>query len=494
MTELDGLLLVIGVLLLWVARKRWLRRLPRAPVKFAGRGWTWDQLCQGIMVFGGIGSGKSFSTEDLLRQMIAAGCPMLVASVKPDEYVRYEKLCRELDCLDRLVLINDTSRDADGRLYSLNFLDEILKTSSPADAASFLMDMGQAGGGDKGGENAFWRNQEHASYRYAIRLAELAYGKASVKIVYDLIRSTPNSRADAVSGTEKKLPSGATKIHGYFDFDDLHPQAGAFAKAMHEVVVKDVHMGEFNRIQAFFMTELPATEKIRGSVIAGVMGTLGRLVDPPWLDLLAETTLSPEIIQRDRKIVVVDMPVMIHHEPARLFNSLWVMMAQRYLMQRDARGFVQPFIIARDEAGWVLSSEWDSKAHNVLRQQKCCSFAVCQCLDTLKASLGGTPKSELEAMAFASQHMHKFGFANYSKSTNDWFSEIAGQVKRIMPSGGNQPIPHDACAEALGCNSVGWSMAWEPLIRPEAFTRLPVGHAYMLSGGNVDYVNFRRKR
>lgn len=477
---MPGLVVCVLVFLIWKFRRR-----KKPPVWFAGRGWSWDQLCQGFIAFGGIGSGKSYSTRPLLEQLIAAGCPMLVTSVKPDEKYTYIKICKKLRCMHRLVLINN-NRNPGGKLYSINFLDEILKTSSAADAASFIMDMGEAGGGSHGGDNAeFWRSMVHGALRYAIRLSQLAYGKATIGIVYDIIRFSP---ADSSYGNSARFRKNS--------YAGLDTKTDRFARAMARVERKNNprHIGEFNRIQTFFRTEMCSTDKIRGSVLSSVMATLGRLVDNPWKELLSESVLTPELIQKHKLVVVIDMPVMQYHEPARLFNSLWVMMTQRYLMQRDASKFKEPFVIVRDEAGFVLSADWDSKAHNVLRQQKCCSIAIVQCLDTLKASLGGKTKSDMEAMAFASQHMHKLAFGNYSQSTNDWFSHLGGQFKGIQISGGGGPVKGDVVAEALGCQTMGYSTSYEPVVRSEAFTMLRVGWAYLFSGGRVDLVNLRRRK
>lgn len=485
-----------------ILRRLFRRRLRRDGVYFAWRWWTWQQLCQGWLATGGIGSGKSYRTEALLRALIASGCPVLSTAVKVDEADRYERICRELGCLDRFVRITPET-------HAIDVMGELTTNSTPADAAAFLMNLADIEKKDSGqGDGAaFWRAKEEAGIDSAIRLC-LATGTApSILNIYKIVMSSPTElgqggklEAKVRDGNLLKDDDGNpvyVPANPEYDFDSPPtPDMRLFPRLMRiyrQKLLKGGDAAEYNRIYDVFMKEICATDKIYGGVMAGLTGILGRFVLPPMLDALNHTTLSIAEIEARGLVVVIDYPLMKYHTAGRLYACIYVMLAQRYLMARSKKGISKTFIIFIDDAGWTLHPEWDSKAHNTLRSQQCCDIAIVQDLNTLEAALGGGQKAHHEAMAFASNHMHKLFFGNYSHDTNKWASDLSGQYREVSISSGHCE-PKDFMGRALGAQSVNWSFHYQPVVRPEHFNQLPVGHAYLMSGGRVEYVNFRRKR
>lgn len=432
------------------------------------------------LVTGGIGSGKTFSTEALIRALIKAGCPMLVTCVKVDEYARYRRICEELGCLDRLRRITPERTGID-------LMAQLLRDGTPADAASFLMNLSDIEKASSGGDNAaFWRNLEEGAIRYSILLCVLTGRPPSLDNLYAVILSAPNL-------PNQDVPDKDGNVNQEYQFEQ--PLAGRMRlfpelmRLLYQQTQRGKNIAEFNRIKKFFMAEMCA-ERVHGPCVAGINGLLGRLIDQPLRNALTQTTLSLKAIEAKGLIAVIDYPLMRYHTAGRLYACIWVMLMQRYLMNRDASKIKQPLVIVRDEAGWTLHGEFDMKANNTLRSQKVCDIALVQCLDTLERSLGGK-MAHHEAMALASNHMHKLLFQNYSGSTNKWASEMGGMYREVQVSSGNQEA-QDFAGKALGARTPSWSLSYQNLIRPEDFTRLPVGVAVLMSGGRVEVVDFRR--
>lgn len=469
-----------------ILRRLFRRRMRRDGVYFAWRWWTWDQLCQGWIATGGIGSGKSYSTEGLLRALIASGCPLLSTAVKVDEAERYERICRELGCLDRFVRVTPWT-------HAIDVMDELTRDKgSPADAAAFLMNLADIEKKDSGqGDGAaFWRAKEEAGIDSAIRLCLATGTSPSILNIYKVVMSSPTELGQG--GRD----ANGNPVNLEYDFEGPLAEGMRLFPRLMRLYRQKLQGGgdaaEYNRIYDVFMKEICATDKIYGGVMAGLTGILGRFVLPPMLDALNHTTLSIAEIEARGLVVVIDYPLMKYHTAGRLYACIYVMLAQRYLMARSKKGISKPFVICRDEAGWTLHPEWDSKANNTLRSQQCCDIAIVQDLNTLEAALGGGQKSHHEAMAFASNHMHKLFFGNYSQDTNKWASEMSGMYKEVCISSG-QHDAEDFAGKVLGARSVNWTFHYQPVVRPEHFNQLEVGCAYLMSGGAVTYVDFRGK-
>lgn len=450
-------------------------------VMFAGRHWTWEQLSQGTLATGGIGAGKTKSLEPLQEEAMRAGCPMLYAAVKPDEPDRVERMARRAGAHSRFVRI------APGGPYRLNLLHELTKPpyGSVLGAAQFLMNLSeinQRSGGGRENEG-FWKTQEETALYCGISLALMTLDAPTIANVWEAISTSPNTAEEAQSD--------------HYDPDTEAKGRGEFALMLQVArrLRRPQDAADLKRIESFYLNELPSVDKIRGAVLSAVGGTLGRFVTEPWATALSSdtSTLTPKVIEGEQLIAVLDYPLMRYFMPARLFQIAWIMLAQRYLMARDASGVEAPFWVARDEAGWVIHPEWDSAAHNVLRSQKCAGLATVQDVNMFEAALGGGPKAHHECANFISNHINKLFLTNNSKDTNDLAVALIGQSKQLMWSGGEGGGKSDGLRdELLGVSShVHWREEYQPIFRPEDFTKLPVGHAVLHTGGEAARVNLR---
>ena len=466
--------------------------LPPEGIHFAGQWMPWSELQKGLIFTGGIGSGKTKSSESLIRALMRAGCPILAVSVKPNEYRRLATLCEEEGVGHRMRRIAP-----DNPASSIDFAGQLMRGGGAADLAATVTTLGDVEKASEGGQHsAFFRNTEDGSVRYAARLSFLATGRATLDDIYEIISSAPNSLESAEKLEYEPTVNAHTAGFGQ-DVRRVEGKQTLYGFMIHKLYLRTLGdrslVGEFNRIHKFFTREFCATENIHGGALAGVNGTLGRFRDPPLRDALNNNSLTPEMIAEQGLIGLLDYSVMEHGMSARLYNLIWVLLCQRYLMGRDASGVKLPFVILRDECPWVLHGEADIKANNVLRSQGVCDIALFQDIDTLEVALGGGPKARHEAMAFIANHVHKTCFSNDSEETNRWASTLSGQVREVTVSSGNHQ-PQDFAGRALGAQGINWSFQYQPLIRPEYFSRLPVACAYVFSGGRVRLVNFRRKR
>ena len=235
-------------------------------------------------------------------------------------------------------------------------------------------------------------------------------------------------------------------------------------------------------------------DRMRGGILAGANNTLGYFLDEPWLSALnGETNLDASMIDEHQLIAIYDFPMMRYHIPARKFQFIWTMDAQLHCMRRHFEPGTPPFVLVRDEIGWVLHGEWDAQVAIVSRSQGLATIDIVQDVNTMLNNLGGEGARH-EAMSFIANHAHLLAFGGSSAETNAYASKLIGDYREVMLSGGSRmPDQNSNTLEGfLGVSDVHWSMQWAPRVRPEEFARLPVGVGVLVSDGEVELVDFRR--
>ena len=123
-------------------------------VRFAGRHWAWEDVCKNYLFMGGVGSGKTFASNFLIKELMRAGCPILSVCVKPDDFARLKGLAEEVGQAHRVVEITPANT-------GMNLMDALLapdgNTSTAAHFLCKIGDVGSRSGG--GGDHKFWESQ-----------------------------------------------------------------------------------------------------------------------------------------------------------------------------------------------------------------------------------------------------------------------------------------------------------------------------------------------
>lgn len=453
-------------------------------VMFAGEAWSPDRLCRHISVMGQTGSGKTFSTNDLLGQLMQR-YPMVLTCVKPDDCARLRKLAREYGCEDRF------TRFAPDSGLCMDLLHELLQPNRSVPAAAFALartgEVGTRYQNAQAGDNAFWVGQAERATAAAIMLNLKVTGRATIPQVHQTLITTPTSPAD-LANPEWKLDVECER------------------KRCADLILRGIRAGmeddvEFFNASQYLMHEMGGGgDRQRGGIIAQANISLGPWVLPPWDTFFSpesprpESLVTPERIERERLIVALDMPERIWKQPGQMGQAAVCLAVQNYLMRRPFTPGMPITAIVRDEAPRIVTEE-DTDTLLVARSQGVSFIDLYQDVNALRKAFGGD-KGKDAAWAFIQNHASTFVFNLTSLDTAKWVSAVIGQALTVRVSGDSHHQGQhkgDLLDDCLGVNgNMHWQQNFEPLVRPEALSRLPTGVALMMGGGSFRYVDFRK--
>jgi hypothetical protein len=255
----------------------------------------------------------------------------------------------------------------------------------------------------------------------------------------------------------------------------------------------------FDRLSDYVLRTFPGTpEKTRSCFEVGCTNLWCQFQEEPCSTLWScgQTNVTPEWAIANRKVVILDQPILMHGMPARLSQAMAVILWQEACLRRRY-GEGVPLCVWQDEAGQTIHPSHSMNISTVARSHGIVSVDIVQDRDVLIANLGGGAKAEREADAWMAQHMTKLFFACSNHSHNEWASNLFGKTLQQFFGGGEQ-INHDPdfVSELLGCHTmptVHWNEHFEAEVQPVQFTRLQKGGidndyrvtAFLHQGGRV---------
>ncbi|MEM9995343.1 MAG: hypothetical protein AAGE79_14585, partial [Acinetobacter pittii] len=161
-------------------------------VKFGGKAhWSIRAACEGTLILGGIGSGKTSGSYALiLRAMLREGFGGLLLTVKPQEAAEYRKLCiqagRERDLIEIEPggehSFNWLEYEASKKNDEMPLTDNIVEIFNTCIKASAEKNVGR-------GDDGFWQSSLTLLIGHVIDLSLLAYGKVNLDLIYHIVQS-----------------------------------------------------------------------------------------------------------------------------------------------------------------------------------------------------------------------------------------------------------------------------------------------------------------
>ena len=243
--------------------------------------FTIRDACEGVQIFGGIGSGKtSGSGAALARSYLRAGFGGLVLCAKKDELDTWKQYARETGREDSL-LVFDTSgkfcfpflqyeveREGEGAGYTENIV-------------RLFMTVHEAIGRSKGtAGDPYWTNAMQQLMRNAVDLCLIATGKISVPLLYDIVRTAPQSveERDSDAWREKSL-CWQMLMQGH-------------AKELDQWAQYD-----FDSTASFWLEEYPnISPKTRSGIVSMFTTTTDNFLRRPFRQLFSEPPAIPDAI------------------------------------------------------------------------------------------------------------------------------------------------------------------------------------------------------
>lgn len=420
-----------------------------------------DSLDGGIFISGQSGSGKTSSSGSLLAgHFLRNGYCGLILSAK-SEVERWTKLCRAYGREDDLIIF--------GPDYSqcLNFFDYEVNRNDKGkgiahNIADVILTVIQSGSEDKSGsDKAFWQNSLRELIVNTLEVCRLTQN-TNLKHLFDIIQSAPLNASQILN----KDWQSRSKC-----FQALH-HIGTFLKKRLEEDPSDNDIKAKAHIldlaETYFYQTFPnLSEKTRSVILQYFTGFADRFMREPLYSLFqGKTTITPENILENGKIVVLDLPYVNFEKTGKDSQVLWKHLLQRSIQRRIVKKFTAPCMIFSDECQYFLTKH-DPLFQSTSREYRACSIYITQNLPNMYLQLGGE-LGKTRFRALVGNLGTKIFHANSDPETNQYCSELMG--KEWVYSNSHS----ESYGESLSFNQ-GQSQTMQYIVSPSEFSKLKTG-------------------
>jgi hypothetical protein len=385
--------------------------------------WRIKDACEGTMIFGGTGSGKtSGSGRAIARSFLSAGFGGLVLCAKPDEPALWRAYAAETGRQSDLLMFGGDAG------WGFNFMRyESLRSGAGAglteNIVNLFMEVSSIGSGDgrSQGGNPFWERAMRSLVRNCVDILVMAGEPVSLHAMFDVVRSAP---ADLAS-----LTSPAWKSRS--------PCWRQLEVARERALGKSWEI-DCREVAGYWLSHFPTLgEKTRGSIVAMFSTLAEALMRGKMRELFCEgTTVSPEDVIGGR-IVVVDLPVKEWSEVGRMAAVLWKYCLQKSVERRpdngDGRG--RPLFIWADECQH-FTSRYDPLFQATARSSRAASVYLTQNYPSLAAALGGGPDGKAMTDSLLGNMGTRIFHANSDRDTNQLAADLVGKRLQSLRSVG----------------------------------------------------------
>jgi hypothetical protein len=420
--------------------------------------FTIREACEGVQIFGGIGSGKtSGSGATIARAFLRSGFGGLVLCAKKDELKTWINYAKETG-REGSLLIFDTS----GK-YTFPFLQyEIDREGEGAGYTENLVRLfttvyeAITRGDSGGGSDPYWTRAMQQLLRNAIDLCMIARGTVSVPLIHQVIMSAPLS-LEETKNDEWRKKSLCYKLMGEAHTKDLDKWVGV----------------DLDSTAAFWFKEYPNLgEKTRSSILSTLTTMMDNFLRRPFRMLFSEPPKDwrqiafPELTHQGA-IIVMNLPVKEFGDAGRaaqvVYKHLWQQAAERRNIEENPR----PIFLWVDEAQ-NFATEYDMQFQATARSSRACTVYLTQNIPNYYAEMGGE-HSKYRVDSLMGNLQTKIWHANSDPKTNTEAAEIIGKSWQM----------HRNTGSSIGGDSVninaGESESFDYDVPPQEFSKLRKG-------------------
>jgi len=390
-------------------------------VSLGADAWRIKDACEGTVIFGGTGSGKtSGSGSAIARSFLAAGFGGLVLCAKPDEPALWRTYASETGRGSDVVMFGS------GGPWSFNFMSyESQRSGAGAglteNLVTLFMEVASIGSGDsraRGGD-PFWERAMRSLIRNCVDVLVMAGEPVSLHAMFDVVRGAP-TELGAVPTQEWRSRSACWR-----HLETARQRAHGAPWAV-----------DCKEVAGYWLTHFPTLgEKTRGSIVAMFSTLAEALMRGKMRELFCEeTTLAPEDVIAG-KIVVVDLPVKEWSEVGRMAAVLWKYSLQKAVERRTDNGFGggRPLFIWADECQH-FASRYDPMFQATARSSRAASVYLTQNYPSLASALGGGSEGRALADALLGNMGTKVFHANSDRETNQFAADLVGRRLQVLRS------------------------------------------------------------
>lgn len=417
--------------------------------------WSIRDACEGVQIFGSIGSGKtSGSGAALARSYLRAGFGGLVCCAKPEERKIWEQYARETGRENALFVVSPSNE------WRFNFLNyEMQRSNAGGGITENIVNLfsrvveiaeGKQDSGNQGGES-FWRSAMREMLRNGIDLLSIAKGQITLEDICNLIVEAPQS-LDDISNKEWRKESFCSQC---------------FAEALKKEKTPDQEH-DLAMASRYWLKQYPQlADRTRSSIVATFTSIADMLLHGAvWKLFCTDTTIVPEVTYKQGAVIILDMPIQEYQEIGRIAQGIFKYMFQRAILQRDAEVEPRPVFLWADEAQNFVSS-YDYQYQAVARSARACTVYLTQNISNYYSVLGMNGRNE--ANALLGNFQTKIFHANSDPPTNMYGADTIGQDWTTAYSYTTNRNAHNAGSNAGGSDTMQYK------VKPTEFTVLRKG-------------------
>jgi TraM recognition site of TraD and TraG len=437
-----------------------------------------DFVQGGTLIVGDPGSGKSStSSKQIICAFMRAGMGGVLHTVKSEDTANYLEYARECGREKDVVVFSEES--------GLQFDPLAYEWSRPTgrgaasieaciDYFSTLLSVGKPQGG--GGESRFWELAAEQLMRNAIQLIKLAGEPLSIVNISRVISSFPAQPGQQEEGSW---------------------QDGSYTASLIEAIrerrqsVTEQQWQDLDIATDFIFDRWPNLDpRPRSSIEMTFAGMADKFLFHPLRHIFAsgKYSFTPEQTTHDRKIIIVDFPVLEYgKETARLIQIMVKLTFQRaWLRHKYTPGCCHGAFLVQDEFQ-LLTSRFESHFAQTCRGSGIAMVCITQTILNLAEELGETQPGS-KTKAFLSNLGLKLAHRTTCPDTATYFADVIGKEWRYVDSftaGG----AHDG---GQGHTSVGGARQYVHIVDPAQFSKLerpdsdsPYATAIVYRGGEI---------
>jgi type IV secretory pathway TraG/TraD family ATPase VirD4 len=424
--------------------------------------WTLRDACEGVQIFGALGSGKTTgSGQAIARAFLASGFGGLVLTAKPDERELWEQYAKETGRSDHIKIFKP------GGEHRFNFLDYEMRR--PGEGAGdtenlvrlfrYVLDFAQQQA--TGRQEPYWDNALNQLLRNAIDVTAAATGGVGLREIREIIKSAP------LFPEQVESPEWCENSFCMYAIEQARERELSPEKRRDLEAAADYWTKEFPNL----------SEKTRSIIVSMFTGLADIFLRGQMHDLFCTgTNLFPEHSELGY-ILILDLPVKQYGESGRLAQVLFKYLWQKAIERRNVQQSPRPVFIWADEAQNFCAS-YDMQFQATARSSKACTVYLTQNLPNYYAAFGGGDKGKHETDALLGNLATKIFHANGDHITNNYAADTIGKdwqrKEQINIGQSQQQGQQNQQQNQSGASS---SEVYDYIVPPIEFTRLRKGGA-----------------
>ncbi|MEL6822323.1 MAG: type IV secretory system conjugative DNA transfer family protein [Calditrichota bacterium] len=417
---------------------------------------TFRNLCEGVLIFGNTGSGKtSGSGQHLRTALLSYMAGGQVHTVKPEDAADWLEACRLAGRQEQVIHVSPESG------HRFNFIEYLAAQSEQGDTLTMnitdlyitLAEIDNTAG--KSGGDPYWTAAMKQLISNAIDTVRLS-GR---KLTLDSIHSVINSLPDDVASIGRRRWQQQSECYQMLQEASSQP-------------LTELQQHDLKMTRQYILQEWPAMgSKQRASIKQMYSSLADNLMRGTLYDMLGtKTTFVPEYTHHGC-IIILDMPVKVYGKAGRYFQLIMKRIFQD-AAERRAKGREQvaqqsPVFLWADEFQNFFSKH-DYQFQATARSARVASVYITQNISNLLAVIGSSGQPIVDALS--GSLVTKIFHANTDVPTQRWAADLIGksiQHRRNFSAG--------AASRAGMRSNTGASEQIDYKIQPSDFAGLATG-------------------